>query len=232
MIHATDNDNLQEMLDRYLLGQLSPEEEKQFNEKLLSDAALRDEAAMMKRILEALSAHACRREAMLEWDREEAERASQAERVSLGSRLRPVLSAAASIALLCTLGLYLYSPSAAPSAESLPADIPAARGAAAGQAVSEIVYSLNEGRQMALETLDRIDTALKDSLPDSGLRPEEEAYQRELIADRMYELKWLRINTMISLGRISEVRDELKAYTSRPGANREKAEELLSQIEK
>lgn len=226
---ATDNDNLQEMLDRYLLGRLSPEEEEEFNSRLLSDAALRDEAAMMKRILDTLSAHASRREAMLEWDKEEM--APKTERPSIGARLRPVLSAAASIALLCTLGLYLYSPSAEDTATPSTTDIPAVRGSAGGESVSDIVSSLNQGRKMALETLDKIDTVLKDSLPDSGLRAEEEAYQREIISERLYELKWLRINTMISLGRISEVKDELKAYSSQPGPNREKAQELLSQIE-
>ena len=232
MTDTSETNDLQELIDRYLRSELNPEEQARFFERLKTDAALRDEYILMQRITDTLGAHAYRHTTMLAWDHEAEMEKASVEPTSRRALLRPILSMAASLALLCTLGIYLNRPSTAPDVfDTESSAVPAVRGAMAGTSVSAIVAELDDNRRTALETIDKIDAALRDTLPDDNIRPDEEEYQRELIAKRVYELRWLRISALMSLGRINEARTELEAFASQPGAHHEEAVRQLKEFE-
>lgn len=233
MTDIRETTDLQELIDRYLRSELTPEEQSRFFERLKTDAAMRDEYMLMQRITDAIGAHAYRQTTMLTWDSDATDEETDSEPASRRSLLRPILSMAASLALLCTLGIYLHRP----SADSVGCDeetigTPAVRGAMAGASVSAIVAELNDNRRAALDAIEKIDAALLDTMPDNGISPEEEAYQKELIAMRVYELRWLRIPALMSLGRINEARTELEAFASQPGTHREEAVRQLKEFDK
>lgn len=229
----TPEQDRQEHIDRFLLGQMTPEEENGFKRQLTSDRQLADEVGIMRRIMKAISLRASRRECMERWDNED--KAAATTSTSSGRRRwMPWISAAAIVAVILTAGSIFFiqektefrSAATRLSAQATP-------GNYRGESVEtrQIEHQINSLRKEARFTLSDIDSNLEHSMVEKGLRPQEAAYQQIMIDRERYELTWLRIKALISAGQIREAKSELQKYAAEEGYNQEAAKSLLKQFE-
>lgn len=116
----------------------------------------------------------------------------------------------------------------APSGSESSSDSPAIRGGIPD--VDGIETLMSQGKyDMALAA---IDVAMADTVIDGRLPRAEREYQRELLAYRNRELKWLRIQSLVELGREAEAVAMLRDYVKEQGPHRVDAEILLKQLVK
>jgi hypothetical protein len=232
----------QDTIDRYLLGEMTPDEERDFKSRMDADPALNDEVGLMRRIMAAISLRASRDERMARWDREaDAASASRTSATPLFKKSLPYLSAAASAVVIFMLGGYLLNPG---HSGITPGDVPVEKSegpapsilttgmrGSVEASVATIGRELYESRETASFALTQIDNALADTIIEPGISMEEAEYQRTLIARRSYDLRWLRINALIAAGQISKAREELVAFSTEEGYYRDEAQALLKQFE-
>ncbi|GEM_PF-2036850 len=236
---TTSTYNRQESIDRYLLGEMTADEEREFQSQMAADPELNDEVALMRRIMAAISLRASRDEKMARWDNEadSHDEVRQKKRPVL-SRPAAYLSAAASAAVIFMLGGYILNPRTAPGddvmTETPPPHtsytLPSSMRGSAEASVATIGRELHETRETARFALVQIENALADTLIDKNISAEEADYQRILIERRNYDLRWLRINALIAAGQIEKAREELALFATEDGYYRDEAEILLRQF--
>lgn len=218
----------QDTIDRFLLGEMTPAEEREFRRLMQGDPELRDEVALMRRIVGALDRHASRMARMAEWDRQDA--SCRRSRIPAWVRYASVAASVALVTLLCDRLVMAPAHQPAPmhslTSESYQSKV---RGSL-DKSASDIDRDLTDGRHEAELVLRSIDIALADTILEPDLRPEEEEYQRQLLDKRAYDLHWLRINALISAGRIADARAGLELFVAEEGPYKKDALALLRQF--
>lgn len=77
-----------------------------------------------------------------------------------------------------------------------------------------------------------INTALADTVIDAEMSQERYDYQRNLIDLQNYELTWLKITTLLKLGKTEEAVALLKDYVNETGDHQIDAQNLLNKLRK
>lgn len=177
------------------------------------------------RIERVVSSTASKIEQMAKWDEERAETEIR-HKVAARRRHTYGLSAAASVIVICAVGLGVYfnRPTAAgPSYEFSPEGQAVFRGGATD--LNAIVDMIDSARyDIALAEIDR---ALADTVVDPAFTPQRRQYLHELIAYEQYELTWLKIRALLLSGRDVQAQELLKEYIRQEGGHQAEAIQLL-----
>lgn len=216
----TDNDAA--AIERFLLGQMSPDEEMEFRQLLKGDTPLREETSLMWRIIRQISSSAKKHAQMAKWDN------------AISSVKRPfgritVLQAstiAAAVAIAVVVVAFLYNSGSAPSSPMALQD--GMRGG--NTSVASIEATVDNADLLYRTAISDLETALSDTVISPDTRPEEAEYQRMLIAQNRYELQWLLIRSLIASSQVDSAATLLKDYAKLPGDHREEALSLSRQL--
>ena len=96
--------------------------------------------------------------------------------------------------------------------------------------ISEIEKMIKDSRYE--DALQAINGALADTVIEKGISQERYDYQRKLIDYRNYELKWLKISTLLKLGSKDEAESLLLNYVNEGGDHKVDAQKLLKELKK
>ena len=138
------------------------------------------------------------------------------------------ISAAASIALICGIGISLYLDRPGEMERGETTTAPVYRGGAAD--VAEIQAMMDSAKYET--ALLAIEATMADTLIDPSVTPERQEYLRSLNASREYELNWLKINALVKSGKKGEAITLLKVYVKIDGNHRQEAQTLLNNLKR
>ncbi|MCM1163749.1 MAG: hypothetical protein NC339_05820 [Muribaculaceae bacterium] len=228
--------NTQEYMDRYLMGQMSDEEERGFKALLESDSGLADDMGLMCRIMRTISTRACRYERMERWDNETCPAAATAAAPAVPTHpwMRWVAMAASLVLVVVLSAMFITYRSGDGQSAPVKGVAPASATSAMRGGSDDVLAlenQLNDINKAATFALSDINTTISGAVPQQGLRPEEAEYEQILLNHDVYQLRWLRIKALISAGRISEAKIALKKYAAEDGYNQDEAKKLLKQFE-
>ena len=179
-----------------------------------------------KRIERVAESVGSKRAAMRRW---EAERiSSDLQRQTNFRRWRAYgLSAAASVVLICCIGVSLYVTRNGDGSYGTDVSAPIYRGGS--RDIVEIQAMIDSAQyEMALQA---IDVTLADTVINPSFTSERQDYLRSLNANREYELLWLKINVLIKSGKTNEAISLLKQYVDVEGEHQNDAQELLNKLD-
>lgn len=237
----------QDSIDRYLLGQMTAEEAKAFEEQLAGDDNLREQFRYTKMVRESVCSHAQLQEQMDAWDKEiEEERCNEEENEAGASQLddsKKKRKRAVYISLLLTscvaaalaVGFFFTKPDPVSAPEFRYVSI-MAEGIRDGSDLSQIdSLLLKKEYATALAQTEQAETQLKNNPPRRmfrGRNPhlDQEQYEYELreYRQRQADLLWLNANALLGLGRYDEALATLSILRDFSIDYKEKADSLYN----
>lgn len=233
---TTSTSTHQKSIDRFLLGQMTPDEELGFRKQMAADPSLQREVGIMRRIIKAISVRASRMERMADWDNTDEVTGS----ITTTTR-NLTLRVAATVVILLSIGAFMLirTSDVRDGSSHIPANVTSSatesgaavfRGAS-DPTVNEICRELEGVESLSRHTLVMIDAALADTMGERNLRPEEAEYQTMLRSYQEYDLRWMRIKALLATGDVAKALDELRVYAQEEGYNQTEAKTLLKQFE-
>lgn len=212
-----------EMVDRYVRGEMHGEELQEFERRLAADADLAAEVLYTERVSRSVKSVAAKKAQMAQWKRDEAVRRMSTNR----GPWRVIIVSAAGLALVVVCGLWMLFRVGSASDDRLGSMMPSDefRG---GTGLERIEHLMDLGDYD--EALSEIEKAMADTVVDTHLPVEQIEYQRMVLADKVYELQWMRIVALERCGELDRVIGELKEYVNLEGIHQEQAKELLNRL--
>lgn len=137
-------------------------------------------------------------------------------------------SAAASIVLICGIGLGFFINRGGDTDYGVTSTAPVYRGGSCD--IVEIQAMIDSAKYE--EALQAIDITLADTVIDPSFTSERQDYLRSVNASREYGLTWLKINVLIKSGKKTEVIPLLKEYVKVEGEHQKEAQTLLNSLTK
>lgn len=211
-------------IDRYLRGEMTDSEKKDFENLLAEDDTLRQRVELMRDIIDAVETRAMK-EHLTEMNKTQHKRRKF-------YRIGSIVAALAACLLLAVFFLRVGNdnvpvPVFSPFIYETPE-----RG---GTYSRDIVKMLKEGLyDEALFLIDSLETAYKseDSLVlTKEIKTEEDIYIHESDSIALYHLGWLRVQALTGKKKYREVRDALERYRILEGDYRDKADSLWMLLE-
>lgn len=159
----------------------------------------------------------------IEWE------SSQMRRAIASKRLRTYgISVAASIVVICAIGIGVYMNRSGDADYGITSSTPVYRGGSAN--LGDIKAMIDSAQyQMALLAIDK---TMADTIIDPTLPEERQEYLRSVNHNQEYELIWLKIQALISLGKKQEATVLLENYVQNEGTHQTEAKSLLKKIQK
>lgn len=180
-----------------------------------------------KRIERVAESVGSKKAAMRQW---EAERVSdELKRKVAAKRWRTYgISAAASIVLICGVGISIFLNRDIGDDYKVPSTAPIYRGGSSD--ITEIQAMIDSAKyELALQA---IEITLADTVIDPSYTSDRQDYLRNLNAKREYELIWLKINALIKSGRKTEAIPFLEKYVKTDGEHQKEAQTLIYDLTK
>ncbi|MDE6272594.1 MAG: hypothetical protein K2M31_06265 [Muribaculaceae bacterium] len=186
------------------------------------------------RIERVIGKVASKKEMMDRWKRDYEEEQSRKRTIRKRWMLYGI-PAAASVVVICVIGLTVLRPKVGSPDHELSnvtdienVNYPVFRGGESD--MNEISGLIESGKYD--EAMSAIDSAMKDTVIDASVTPERREYLESVLADRHYELTWLKIQVLIKIGRCDEAKGLLKSYIGLEGDHKEEADKLFKSIDK
>lgn len=195
-----------------------------------------------KRIERAIDSVASKKADMARWETQRVE--AENHRKNILKRWRTYgISAAASIAVVCFVGIRLFTDRQSHSAdEAIPtasfersamdyddsSESTVFRGGAAD--INEISAMIDSGKYQ--EALHTINVAKGDTAIDPSLSADRREYLRSVNAERLYELKWMEINVYLEMGKKDYAIRLLQSYVNEDGDHQQEAKQILEVLRK
>lgn len=185
------------------------------------------EEDMDKRIERAVRSVAPKRLDIARWENDRVE-TERRRRVIKKRWLAYGIPAAASVAVIAGIGLrqYQQSVSYSPNFGMSSSSEVVFRGGS--HDIMEIEEMIDSGKYD--EALKAIGTELADTAIDEKLPEEQKSYIRDMQEMQVYDLEWLKVQTLVKQGKRGEALKLLKEYTQKDGAHREEALKLLKEL--
>lgn len=212
-----------EMIDRYVRGEMEADERRAFEQRMAADADLAAAVADTERVARSVKSVAEKKALMAQWDSDAAVRPMPAKR----GPWRVIVASAAGLALVIVCGWWLLMRVGIAPDDRLGTPLPPDefRGGVGLDSIEQMIEWGEYGRALAA-----IEVAMADTVIDYDLPAEQVEYQRIVLADKLYELRWLRIIALANTGQSERAVEELKTYVELEGAHQEQAKELLNKF--
>lgn len=137
-------------------------------------------------------------------------------------------SAAASIVLICGVGLGIFLNRDRGNDYGVTSAAPVYRGGSCE--IAEIQAMIDSSKyEMALQA---INVTLADTVINPSFTAERQVYLRSLNTDREYELTWLKINVLVKSGKKTEAVLLLEDYVKTDGGHQKEAKILINDLTK
>lgn len=214
-------------IDDYVTDRMDRPRRAAFEARMQADPELAGRVAERQLVSRTIASYASKRRAMSLWDKTSAKSTGGNRRRRSTLRIVTIaLSAAACLAVLFTAGLFLTTGN---GVDADPATAgPIFRG---GSSADRDIATLMDDKRYD-EALAAIDRALADTAVSDAASPEEAEYQRMIIADITYTLRWQQINALIGSDRTAEAIDALKRFVDIDGEYQQDARTLLDELSK
>ena len=217
---------MEERIDNYITGKMTPEEILQFRKDLNTDMQLREEYERVKEVSDAIQ-----RKALKDKLVEEEKTARKSPR-SNWRTLVYSLSAAASLALFVNNGAsYYVANQLKDTATGLYAEMeaPVSRSANEVDELLESVYESigQEDYSSASKELDAVSIAIEDQMKQEYDNAELNEYYHSILMVQGQEAEWYRAIILMKKGKISKSKAALKRIVSGKGLYAEQAQALL-----
>ena len=138
------------------------------------------------------------------------------------------ISAAASVVLICGIGLGFFINRGVYHDYGVTSTIPMYRGGSCD--ITEIQTMIDSAKyDVALQA---IDVTIADTVIDPSFTPERQDYLRSVNANREYELIWLKINVLVKIGKKAEAISLMEEYVETDGEHLKEAQTLLTDLTK
>ena len=206
-------------IDRYLRGEMTEREKNAFENILAGDDALRQRVELMKDIIDAVETRAMKEHlAALDAVR------SKRNKVYKIGRIVSVLAAC--------LVLAVFFLRVGDDHLSIPVTIPTDLGLyeRGGTHTQDVVKLLNDsqygGALILIDSLRNVYRSEDSLVQSKNIKTEEDVYVHECDSIVLYQLEWLRIQTLIGQKKYHEVRESLEQYRLQKGDYRDKADSL------
>ena len=206
-------------IDRYLRGEMTDREKNAFENILAGDDALPQRGELTEDIIDAVETRAMK-EHLAALD---AVRSKRNKAYKIGG----VVSVLAACLVLAVFFLRVGDDHL-----SIPVTIPSDLGIyeRGGTHTQDVVKLLNDSQyEEALILIDSLRTVYRseDSLIlDKKIKTEEDVYVHECDSIVLYQLEWLRIQSLIGQKKYNEIRESLEQYRLQEGDYRDKADSL------
>lgn len=211
-----------EMIDSYVRGEMEADERRAFEQRMAADADLASEVAHTERVARSVKSVAEKKAQMAQWN-------SDAAVQPLKNRgpWRVIVASAAGLALVIVCGWWLLMRVGSAPDDRLGAPLPTG-GFRGGMGLDSIEQMIEWGEYD--RALAAIDVAMVDTVIDNDLPAEQAEYQRIVLEDKLYELRWLRIMALANTGQRDLAVEELNEYVELEGSHQEQAMELLNKL--
>ncbi len=217
---------MEERIDNYITGKMTPEEILQFRKDLNTDMHLREEYEKAKEIADAIQKNALK------------QKLKQEESKRRGGRfnwqtLVYYLAAAASLALFVMSGTsYVVSNNLKGTSAGLYGDLeaPVSRSANVVDELLEGAYeNIGVGDlSTASQKLDAVDNAIKDQMDEEYDNAELNEYYHSILMVQQQEAEWYRAIILMRKGKVSKSKAALQKIVAADGIYAPKAQELLN----
>lgn len=138
------------------------------------------------------------------------------------------ISAAASVVVLCTIGIGLYMNRPSNTDYGVTSSAPIYRSGSAD--IDEIKTMIVSEKYK--EALHAIDATIADTIIDPTFTKERQEYLRSVNHNQEYELTWLKIKVLNKLDKKQDAMSLLGKYTQIEGLHQTEARELLEKMKK
>lgn len=178
-----------------------------------------------KRIERVVESVGSKKAAMRQW--ESSRVASEMQRNVAAKRWRTYgISAAASVVVICGVGLGIFLNRVGSNDYGVTSSAPAYRGGSYD--ISEIQAMIDSTQYE--KALQAIEATMADTIIDSSFTSERQEYLRSLNANREYELTWLKVDILVKTKKTDAAISLLKEYVKTDGVHQNEAKELLHKL--
>lgn len=177
------------------------------------------------RIERVIKSVASKKADMAQWE-QQSEEAERKRKVAFRRWRTYGLSAAASVAVVCCIGISLFVTRDRTEDMGVASSVSIYRGGSSD--IAEIQAMIDSAKYET--ALQAIDATLADTIIDQSFTQERQDYLRSLNANREYELLWLKINVLIKSDNKHEAITLLKEYVKADGEYRNEAIRLLNDL--
>lgn len=208
-----NNNDIQDKIDRYVMGRMSAEERADFEANMAADPSLDDEVRLTQSIKSSLGD--------IEEKRRSIARFEDERRYNMRMRLRRKVLSAVTVAAACAIAIFLI---VMPDADN-GGDAAVVRGGL----VSDSIVKLIDNKRYA-QALQAISVAEADTLPTDTTSAEAIESERAVISMEQYRLRWLKIKALVGLQRYDEALPLLRQYAKETGEYQSAAKEMLKRL--
>lgn len=218
-----------ELIDKYLRKEMSPKESLNFEQEALNNPTLRKEVELTYRIKRSLTDRQQKLHKTAQWENKKKYR-----------RARYV--AISSIAAMLALGIFLTKPvidneSSNNLIASTTTESPEILKEKSGEAIVSVQRSISEGKEIVaiaevtkLEEQNVIPTLNEVSGGRFIMSHTLESKDADILSKDAYELHWLKIQSLITIGKKAEAMELLKSFVTVNGKYKATADSLLQTL--
>lgn len=219
-----------ELIDKYLRKEMSPEESLNFEQEALNNPELRKEVELTYRIKRSLTDR-----------KQKLHKTAQWERTRMYSIVRYVTTIT-SVAAMLVVGSFLIKPaienaSSGNVVASATIESPEILKEKSGEAIVSVQKSISEGNEEVaiaevtkLEEQNVIPTLNDVSSGRYIMSHTLDSEDADILSKDAYELHWLKIQSLITIGEITEAMELLKSFVTIDGKYKATADSLLNSM--
>lgn len=206
-------DLLQDRIDDFLLGRMSPEERSSFTRELRQDTSLEEEYQITKKISDGIADRARKKELIKTWKKKP------------NNNIR-IVSIITSVAAILTVGFFAVDYSM--TSETKPSATESSKNGSA-YTYGKILQKLSEkDYETALEYIE----AAIPRMQNDGLSSIESTEEEQIFMDAdKYELLWLKSKALIGLDRIDDAIVILEELSTENGIHQQEIDSLIKTLE-
>lgn len=240
------DEKLQDRIDEYILGRMSAEDRKTFEDDLKKDKSLFEQYNYTKIVQETISKQAQLRQDMCLWDEEiEKERRKEESRVACCAAAskprRRLWLWVSGIAAILVVGMFVVNPFSTSEPDLPYESISVGSAARDGGDLGEIDKLItNKQYEQALVMIEEAEREMQEASSqeafnnDSCIYGAEDRerieYEKRELQQRKDDLAWMKANALIGLGHKSEALIILQSLRGVDGKYKDKAETLFNQL--
>lgn len=218
-----------EFIDKYLRKEMSPEESLIFEQEALNNPELRKEIELTYRIKRSLTDRQQKLHKTAQWESKKKYRIARYATIT-------------SVAAMLIVGFFLTKPviengSSNNSVASATIESPEVLKEKSGEAIVSVQRSISEGKEeiaiaeiTKLEKQNVIPTLNEVSGGRYIMSHTLESEDAEILSKDAYELHWLKIQSLITIGKKTEAMEMLKSFVTVEGKYKVTADSLLNSM--
>lgn len=177
------------------------------------------------RIKQVIKSVASKKADIATWERQRVE-TEKNRKIIFQKRTTYTVSAAASVAIICGVGISIYMNRTVDSNIGITSSAPIYRGSSSD--ISSIAALIDSAKYS--QALADIDATMADTVLDPTMSAERREYLRSVQQNQNYELTWMKINVLLKLAKRQEAVDLLNDYINLGGEHQAEAKTLLDKL--